>query len=87
MKASHILDVPEDVLTTTRMTLEDIRLELAVALFRLDRLSMGKAAESVGVPTGSFQHHLAGAGPGLITMLSMSWKTRPPWLPCPVASI
>ena len=59
MKAAYSLDVPEDVVTATRMTLEEIRLEPAIALFRLDRLSMGKAAEFAGVPTGNFQNHLA----------------------------
>jgi predicted HTH domain antitoxin len=50
---------PEELLTSARMTLDDVRLELAITLFRLDRLSMGKSAEVAGLPVGTFQNHLA----------------------------
>lgn len=59
MNATVPLDVPADVLASARMTLEDIRLELAIALFRLDRLSMGKAAEFACMPVAVFQSCLA----------------------------
>ena len=41
------------------MTLEDLRLEMAILLFRMDRLSLGKAAEVALLPVGVFQDHLA----------------------------
>ena len=59
MNATLSLDIPVDALASARMTLDDIRLELAVLLFRLDRLSMGKAAEFAQMPVGVFQGQLA----------------------------
>ncbi len=59
MNATVHLDIPADALASARMTLEDIRLELAILLFKLDRLSMGKAAEFAQLPAGVFQNHLA----------------------------
>lgn len=41
------------------MTLDEVRLELAVTLFRLEKLSMGKAAEVAGLPVADFQGCLA----------------------------
>jgi predicted HTH domain antitoxin len=59
------LQLPQDVLTSARMTVADVRLELAVALFNRDRLSMGKAAEFAELPITVFQSQLAlrGIGP------------------------
>lgn len=59
MNATLSLDIPTDALASARMTLEDVRLELAILLFRTDRLSMGKAAEFSLLPVGVFQNHLA----------------------------
>ncbi len=59
MNSTLSLDIPADALASARMTLEDIRLELAILLFRLDRLSLGKAAEFALLPVGMFQTHLA----------------------------
>jgi predicted HTH domain antitoxin len=59
MNAILSLDIPAEALASARMTLEDIRLELAILLFRLDRLSMGKAAELAQLPVGVFQSQLA----------------------------
>lgn len=59
MNATLSLDLPADLLQSARMSLEDVRLELAVALFRLERLSLGRAAELAGLPVGDFQGCLA----------------------------
>jgi len=59
MNATMTLEVPLEILESARMTMEEIRLELAIALFRLDRLSMGKAAEFACLRVGTFQDHLA----------------------------
>lgn len=59
MNAAFTLNVPAEVLASARMTLDDIRLELAITLFRLDRLSMGKSAEFAGLSVGAFQSLLA----------------------------
>ncbi len=40
------------------MTAAEAKLELAVALFARERLSMGKAAELAGIGVAVFQRHL-----------------------------
>ena len=64
MNETLSLNLPADVIDSTRMTLAEIRVELAIALFRLERLSMGKAAEFAETPVGVFQHLLATRGIG-----------------------
>jgi len=59
MNAIVNLDISADALASARMSLEDLRLEMAILLFRLDRLSLGKAAEFAFLPVGVFQSHLA----------------------------
>lgn len=59
MNATLTLDIPADTLASARMTLEDLRLEMAIMLFRMERLSMGKAAEFARLPVGAFQNQLA----------------------------
>lgn len=58
MGATLALEIPGDVLESTRMTLADLKLELAISLFVGERLSMGKAAELAGLPVSEFQMHL-----------------------------
>jgi predicted HTH domain antitoxin len=59
MNAIVNLDISADALASARMSLEDLRLELAILLFQMDRLSLGKAAEFAFLPVGVFQSHLA----------------------------
>ncbi|MFM2176375.1 MAG: hypothetical protein RL015_473 [Verrucomicrobiota bacterium] len=59
MNATLSLDLPADLLQSARMTLDDVRLELAIALFRAERLSMGRAAELAGLAVADFQGCLA----------------------------
>lgn len=59
MSATLTLELPADVLVAARMTLDEVKTELAVALFQLERLSLGRAAELAGVPTGQFLNILA----------------------------
>jgi predicted HTH domain antitoxin len=58
MDATLSFEIPRDVLESARMTVADAKLELAIALFAVNRLSMGKAAELAGLPIGEFQLHL-----------------------------
>jgi predicted HTH domain antitoxin len=58
MGAPLTLEIPSDVLESARMTIADVKLELAVSLFAANRLSMGKAAELAGLPVSEFQMHL-----------------------------
>lgn len=52
------MELPADVLESARMSVPDLKLELAISLFSLGRLSMGKAAELADLPVGKFQFHL-----------------------------
>lgn len=58
MGASLSIEIPRDALESARMTVADAKLELAIALFAANRLSLGKAAEVAGLPVGEFQMHL-----------------------------
>jgi len=58
MPATMNIEIPADVLESARMTVQDAKLELAIALFSRGRLSMGKAAELAGTPVGRFQLQL-----------------------------
>ncbi len=59
MPATLTMDLPEDVLQTARMTVDEARVELAISLFASQRLSMGKAAEFAGLPVAHFLGMLA----------------------------
>lgn len=58
MSATLTLEIPGDVLESARMTMAEVKLELAISLFAANRLSMGKAAELAGLPVAEFQMHL-----------------------------
>jgi predicted HTH domain antitoxin len=58
MSASTTIEIPADVLESARMTIQEAKLELAIALFSRSRLSMGKAAELAEMSVGSFQLQL-----------------------------
>lgn len=59
MNGSLSLALPADLLQSARMTLDEVRLELAITLFRLEKLSMGRSAELAGLPVADFQGCLA----------------------------
>lgn len=59
MNATLTMDLPADLLQSARMSLDEVRVELAIALFRRERLSMGRAAELAGLHVGDFQGCLA----------------------------
>lgn len=56
------LEIPDDVLQGTGMTPALARLEIAVALYRDRKVSMGRAARLAGVPRPQFQHELGKRG-------------------------
>lgn len=56
--------IPADALESARMSVDEARLELAIALFSRGRLSLGKAAEMAVLPVGQFQLHLGARGIG-----------------------
>ena len=53
------ITVPDDVLRATQMTEDDIRQELAIALFARDKLTLGQASHLAGLSQREFRHLLA----------------------------
>lgn len=53
-----MLEIPRDALESARMTVDEAKLELAIALYSSKRLSLGKASELAGLGVGDFQMHL-----------------------------
>lgn len=52
------IEIPEEVLEATRMSLQEIKLELSITLFQQEKLSFGKARELAGVDFWTFQQIL-----------------------------
>ena len=52
------LELPGDVLSATRLTKSEIKIELAVHLFEQNKLSFGKARELAGMDVWQFQRLL-----------------------------
>jgi predicted HTH domain antitoxin len=55
-----ILTLPDDLLRATRLSEAELRIEFALALFRIERLTLGQAALLAGLPQLDFQRLLAG---------------------------
>ena len=55
----NMLRVPQDVLDSARMTIPEVRIEIAVALYGQGRLSVGKARQLAGLSLWEFRHVLA----------------------------
>jgi predicted HTH domain antitoxin len=53
------LEIPKNILTTARLTLEGLKVELAVHLYAERRLSFGKACELAGLSVWQFRQILA----------------------------
>lgn len=56
------IQIPREVLHATRMTPEELRLELAITLFQRGKLSFGKAREMAGMNAWDFQQLLGSRG-------------------------
>lgn len=54
-----VLEIPGDIAHAARMTPQELKRELAAHLFRLGRLSFGKARELAGMTIWDFQQWLA----------------------------
>ena len=59
MAASRTLEIPQDVLDSARMTTDELKTEIAIALYAQGRLSLGKARELAGVSLWEFRQLLA----------------------------
>ena len=56
------IEIPREILLATRMSKEDLRLELAISLFQQGKLSFGKAREMIGMSFWAFQQLLSSRG-------------------------
>ena len=56
------VEIPDTALTGTGLTPDQVRLEVAVALYRDRKVSMGRAATLAGLPRIPFQRELAQRG-------------------------
>jgi predicted HTH domain antitoxin len=56
------IEVPREVLHATRMTVEELRRELALYLFQQGKLSFGKAREMAEMSAWDFQQLLGSRG-------------------------
>ena len=52
------LEIPLEILLATKMSLPELKIELAIALFQQEKLSFGKARELAGVDFWTFQQLL-----------------------------
>lgn len=57
MRAAY-LEIPQDVLDSARLTMSELKVELAVSLYAQGRLSIGKACELAGMPLWEFRQLL-----------------------------
>ena len=48
MSAVNVLEVPQDILDTARLTVDELKVEMALHLYAQGRLSIGKAACPLG---------------------------------------
>jgi predicted HTH domain antitoxin len=55
----NVLQVPQDVLDSARLTIPELRLEMAVYLYSQGRLSIGKARELAEMSLWEFRQLLA----------------------------
>lgn len=61
MTTQHaVLNVSDEWLLATRMTAKEMALELAIHLYELQKISLGKASELAGLTRVAFQQILAG---------------------------
>jgi predicted HTH domain antitoxin len=62
MSSTVCLEIPREVLHSTRMTLDELRRELALYLFQQGKLSFGKARELAELSAWEFQQLLGSRG-------------------------
>jgi predicted HTH domain antitoxin len=59
MGAISVLEIPQDVLDSARLTESELKVEMAVYLYAQGRLSIGKARELAGMALWEFRQLLA----------------------------
>lgn len=59
MPEMQVLEIPQDILDSTRLTLRELKVELAVTLYAQGKLSIGKARELAEKSLWEFRQILA----------------------------
>ena len=59
MSTVRVLEIPQDVLDSARLTISELKVELAIYLYDRGRLSVGKARELAGMALWEFRQLLA----------------------------
>ncbi|MBD2437513.1 UPF0175 family protein [Nostoc sp. FACHB-110] len=54
--------IPDDILRAARMTEDELKLEIAIMLYKQEKISSGKARAWTGLTVIEFQHELAKRG-------------------------
>jgi len=62
MTSTASIEIPKDILRATRMTLAELRVELAITLYQGNKLSFGKAREMADMDVWTFQQLLGSRG-------------------------
>ena len=56
---ANVLQIPQDILDSARLTVPELKVEMAVYLYAQGRLSIGKARELAGLSLWEFRQLLA----------------------------
>lgn len=59
MNSSNRLEISRDILDSARMTIDELKIEIAISLYAQGRLSFGKARELSGLSLWEFRQLLA----------------------------
>jgi predicted HTH domain antitoxin len=59
MSTHHVLEIPQDILDSARLTIDELKLELAITLYAEGRLPIGKARELAEMTLWEFRQVLA----------------------------
>jgi predicted HTH domain antitoxin len=54
--------IPDDIFRATRMTEDELKLEIAIMLYKQEKISSGKVRAWTGLTVIEFQHELAKRG-------------------------
>jgi predicted HTH domain antitoxin len=58
VNAVNVLEIPQDILDTARLTFDELKVEMVVYLYAQGRLSIGKACELAGMTLWEFRQLL-----------------------------
>lgn len=59
MADMQLMEISQDILDSARLSLNDLKLELAVTLYVQEKLSLGKARELAGMSSWEFRQILS----------------------------